>query len=44
MLRRLFPLCLSLLVALVVPAQAAIDTSAEHGLIMDAQTGQVLWQ
>ena len=44
MLRRLFPLCLSLLVALVVPALAAIDTSAEHGLIMDAQTGQVLWQ
>src|SRR5204862_214859 len=32
MLRRLFPLCLSLLVALVVPAQAAIDTSPEHGL------------
>ena len=44
MLRRLFPLCLSALVALAVPAQAAIETSAEHGLIMDAQTGQVLWQ
>jgi D-alanyl-D-alanine carboxypeptidase (penicillin-binding protein 5/6) len=27
-----------------VPARAAIETSAEHGLIMDAQTGQVLWQ
>jgi D-alanyl-D-alanine carboxypeptidase (penicillin-binding protein 5/6) len=44
MLRRLFPLCLSALVALAVPAQAAIETGAEHGLIMDAQTGQVLWQ
>ena len=28
----------------VLPAQAAIDTSAEHGLLMDAATGQVLWQ
>ena len=27
-----------------VPARAAIDTSAEHGLLMDATTGQVLWQ
>ena len=27
-----------------VPAQAAIETSAEHGLLMDAATGQVLWQ
>ncbi|HTC84669.1 MAG TPA: D-alanyl-D-alanine carboxypeptidase family protein [Rhizomicrobium sp.] len=44
MLRRLFPLCLFALVALAVPAQAAIETGAEHGLIMDAQTGQVLWQ
>jgi len=44
MLRRFFPLLLSALVALAVPAQAAIETSAEHGLIMDAQTGQVLWQ
>src|ERR1044071_6454241 len=44
MLRRLFPLCLSALFALAAPAQAAIETSAEHGLIMDAQTGQVLWQ
>jgi len=44
MLRRLLPLALSALVALAVPAQAAIETSAEHGLIMDAQTGQVLWQ
>ncbi|HEX4637659.1 MAG TPA: D-alanyl-D-alanine carboxypeptidase family protein, partial [Rhizomicrobium sp.] len=44
MLRRLFLLSLSAFLALAVPAQAAIETSAEHGLIMDAQTGQVLWQ
>src|ERR1700742_749193 len=43
MFRRFF-LLLSAFVVLAVPAQAAIDTSAEHGLIMDAQTGQVLWQ
>lgn len=43
MLRRFF-LLLSVLAAVTVPAQAAIETSAEHGLIMDAQTGQVLWQ
>src|SRR6201991_3173403 len=44
MLRRLFSLLLSAFVVLAVPAQAAIETSAEHGLLMDAQTGQVLWQ
>ncbi len=43
MLRRFF-LFLSMLAAISLPAQAAIETSAEHGLIMDAQTGQVLWQ
>jgi serine-type D-Ala-D-Ala carboxypeptidase (penicillin-binding protein 5/6) len=43
MLRRLF-LLLSFVAAFAMPAQAAIDTGAEHGLIMDAQTGQVLWQ
>jgi serine-type D-Ala-D-Ala carboxypeptidase (penicillin-binding protein 5/6) len=43
MLRRFF-LSLSLLAAFALPAQAAIETSAEHGLIMDSQTGQVLWQ
>src|SRR6201990_2490664 len=49
MLRRILVL-LPLLLALGVwaiapnPALAAVDTSAEHGLIMDAQTGQVLWQ
>src|SRR4051812_4290475 len=43
MLRR-FLLSLSIALAFAMPAQAAIETSAEHGLIMDAQTGQVLWQ
>src|SRR3954466_587237 len=49
MLRRILVL-LPLLLALGFwaiapnPALAAVDTSAEHGLIMDAQTGQVLWQ
>ena len=26
------------------PARAEIQTSAEHGLLMDATTGQILWQ
>jgi len=43
MLRRL-ALSLSLIAGFALPAQAAIETSAEHGLLMDAQTGQVLWQ
>src|SRR4051812_27666422 len=43
MLRRLLVL-LPLLLAFALPAHAAIETSAEHALIMDAQTGQVLWQ
>src|ERR1700742_3529687 len=43
MFRRFF-LLLSLVSAFAIPAQAAIETSAEHGLLMDAQTGQVLWQ
>ena len=33
----------SLLTAAAARAQV-LDTSAEHGLIMDAETGQVLWQ
>ena len=41
---RHFALSFAFLAALALPAQAAIETSAEHGLIMDAQTGQVLWQ
>src|SRR6201996_4275026 len=51
MFRRIFLLLsfvaafgLPALVVGAVPARAAIETSAEHGLIMDAQTGQVLWQ
>src|SRR5581483_4289405 len=48
MLRRilvLLPLLLALVLpAVLTPAWAAIETSAEHGLIMDAQTGQVLWR
>jgi D-alanyl-D-alanine carboxypeptidase (penicillin-binding protein 5/6) len=50
-MRRRFFLLLSMLAVMLpalivgaVPARAAIETSAEHGLIMDAQTGQVLWQ
>src|ERR1700744_4287384 len=43
MLRRL-SLFLSVFLVLALPAQAAIETSAEHALLMDAQTGQVLWQ
>src|SRR6202012_4454200 len=43
MFRRL-ALCFSLAAAVALPAQAAIETSAEHGLIMDAGTGQVLWE
>ena len=38
---RRFLLALALLLLGAAPAAAAIATSAEHGLIMDAQTGQV---
>jgi D-alanyl-D-alanine carboxypeptidase (penicillin-binding protein 5/6) len=44
MMRRLFLTVLILTAAAILPARAAIDTSAEHGLLMDASTGQVLWQ
>lgn len=37
-------LLFALLAAASLPARAAIDTSAEHALLMDAGTGQVLWQ
>ena len=43
MFRRI-ALFLSLFATLATPAAALIETGAEHGLIMDAQTGQVLWQ
>ena len=29
--------------ALAAPASAAVETSAEHGILMDGATGQVLW-
>lgn len=35
---------LSLLASLGMAARAEIDTSAEHAILMDAATGQVLWQ
>jgi len=41
-MRRLLLLGLFLLLG-AAPAAAAIATSAEHGLIMDADTGEVLW-
>ncbi len=31
-------------ILVTTPALAAMDTSAEHALLMDATTGQVLWQ
>jgi D-alanyl-D-alanine carboxypeptidase (penicillin-binding protein 5/6) len=49
-MRRIYPVLLVLLafaaffVAETGPAFAAMDTSAEHALVMDAGTGQVLWQ
>ncbi len=42
-MRRIFIILLSSLI-LSTPAFAAMDTSAEHALLMDAATGQVLWQ
>lgn len=29
--------------ALAIPAEAGLDTAAEHGVLMDADTGQILW-
>jgi D-alanyl-D-alanine carboxypeptidase (penicillin-binding protein 5/6) len=43
-MRRLFLIALSLFAFATAPARAALDTNAEHGLLMDAATGQVLWQ
>ena len=43
-MRRILLVLVSLLVLGAVPARAAMDTSAEHALLMDANTGQVLWQ
>jgi D-alanyl-D-alanine carboxypeptidase (penicillin-binding protein 5/6) len=43
-MRRIFVFLLSVLTASATPVFAAMDTSAEHALLMDAGTGQVLWQ
>jgi D-alanyl-D-alanine carboxypeptidase (penicillin-binding protein 5/6) len=42
-MRRFFGIFLLLMLA-AAPAAATIDTSAEHGLLMDGESGQVLWQ
>jgi serine-type D-Ala-D-Ala carboxypeptidase (penicillin-binding protein 5/6) len=44
MMRRFFLILLTLTACAILPARAAIDTSAEHGLLMDAASGQVLWE
>jgi D-alanyl-D-alanine carboxypeptidase (penicillin-binding protein 5/6) len=41
---RRFLMVLPFLLAAALPAQAAMDTTAEHALLMDADSGQVLWQ
>jgi D-alanyl-D-alanine carboxypeptidase (penicillin-binding protein 5/6) len=41
-MRRLL-LALPFLLA-IAPAQAALDTNAEHALLMDGESGQILWQ
>ena len=43
-MRRIFALMLFILATSVTPVFAAMDTSAEHALLMDAGSGQVLWQ
>ena len=43
MLRR-FSLLLCVFLCAALPAQAQIQTTAKHALLMDAATGQVLWE
>src|SRR5579872_1009943 len=43
-MRRILLVLLSFLIAFTLPAMAAMDTGAEHALLMDAASGQVLWQ
>jgi D-alanyl-D-alanine carboxypeptidase (penicillin-binding protein 5/6) len=43
-LRAAAAIALSSLALLAVPASAYIDTTAEHALVMDADSGQVLWE
>ncbi len=40
----LLPLAVAPALLCAVPAQAAMESSAEHAILMDAATGQVLWQ
>jgi D-alanyl-D-alanine carboxypeptidase (penicillin-binding protein 5/6) len=40
---RLFAIASALLVALAAPASAGVDTNAEHAILMDADSGQILW-
>ena len=41
---RRFLIALPLLLAAMLPAHAAMDTMAEHALLLDADSGQILWQ
>jgi serine-type D-Ala-D-Ala carboxypeptidase (penicillin-binding protein 5/6) len=41
---RRFLMVLPLLLAAALPARAAMDTAAEHALLLDADSGQILWQ
>ncbi len=43
-MRRIFLFLIPILALAASPAFAVIDTSAEHALLMDAGTGQILWQ
>jgi D-alanyl-D-alanine carboxypeptidase (penicillin-binding protein 5/6) len=41
---RRFLMVLPLLFAAALPAHAAMETSAEHALLLDGDSGQILWQ
>jgi D-alanyl-D-alanine carboxypeptidase (penicillin-binding protein 5/6) len=41
---RLLGACLCLLLAAATPAAALVTTTGNHALVMDGETGQVLWQ
>ena len=41
---RRFLMILPFLIAAALPAHAAMDSSAEHALLLDADSGQILWQ
>jgi serine-type D-Ala-D-Ala carboxypeptidase (penicillin-binding protein 5/6) len=42
-MRRFFLFAIASLFALAAPAYAALDTTAEHAMLMDGDSGQVLW-